>query len=97
MGVQKLAAFLVTVFMLGNASAANFGSINIEGVGPIYIVGGEWTAEFVNVTTDCSGFTLSRGGRIYFAKDPAEDFSDPFMYWQAPLKGYHFSYEIGNH
>ena len=97
MGVQKLATFIVTVFMLGYASAVNLGSINIEGVGPIYIVGGEWTAEFVNVTTDGSGFTLSRGGRIYFAKDPAEDFSDPFMYWQAPLKGYHFSYEIGNY
>jgi len=94
MGFQKLAAFIVTVFMFGYASAVNFGSIDIKGVGPIYIVGGEWTAEFVNITTDGSGFTLSRGGRIYFAKDPAEDFSDPFMYWQTPLKGYHFSYEI---
>ena len=95
MSVQKSVAFIGLFFIFGYASGVNFGSINIEGVGPIYIVGAEWTAEFVKVETDGSGFTLSKGGRIYFAKDPADDFSDPFMYWQAPLKGRHFSYEIG--
>ena len=96
MKVPKPVAFIGLVFICSHASAVNFGSINIEGVGPIYIVGAEWTAEFVNVETDGSGFTLSKGGRIYFAKDPADNFSDPFMYWQTPLIGHHFSYEIGN-
>ena len=96
MDVPKLIIFCFSVFTISYASAKNLGSINIEGVGPIYVVGGEWTEEFVNVTEDGSGFTLNKGGRIYFAKDPADDFSDPFMYWQTPLKGYHFSYEIGN-
>ena len=96
MEFQKLFAFIGFGCILGYASAVNFGSIKIEGVGPIYIVGAEWTAEFISVEEDGSSFTLSRGGRIYFAKDPADDFSDPFMYWQAPLKGNHFSYEIGD-
>ncbi len=29
-----------------------------------------------------TGFTLNGGGRVYFATKPAEDFSDPDMYWQ---------------
>ena len=28
------------------------------------------------------GFSLNGGGRVYFATKPADDFSDPNMYWQ---------------
>ena len=84
---------LSLAFSFCTVSGRNFGSINIDGVGPIYVVGPDWSADFVNVFEN--GFTLSRGGRIYFAKDPAADFNDPFMYWQTPLLGKHFSYEIG--
>jgi len=90
MAIFKL--ILTLAFSFCTVSGRNFGSINIDGVGTIYVVGPEWSAEFVNVFEN--GFTLSRGGRIYFAKDPAADFNDPFMYWQTPLLGKHFSYEI---
>ena len=76
--------------------AKNLGSINIEGVdGPIYVIAPDWSAEFVSVHDD--GFTLSRGGRIYFAKDPVDDFSDPSAYLQTPLIGHHLGYEIGKY
>ena len=39
-----------------------------------------------------NGFTLRGGGRIYFATKP--DIGDPFIYWQTPLLGNRFSYEI---
>jgi len=91
MVIYKL--ILSFVFSFCTVSGRNFGSINIDGVGTIYVVGPDWSADFVNVFEN--GFTLSRGGRIYFAKDPAADFNDPFMYWQTPLLGKHFSYEIG--
>ena len=77
-------------------SGKNMGSINIEGVDePVYVVAPDWAEEFVSVQDD--GFTLSKGGRIYFAKDPVDDFSDPFAYWQTPLIGHHLSYEIGKY
>ena len=91
MAIFKL--ILTLAFSFCTVSGRNFGSINIDGVGTIYVVGPDWSAEFVNVFEN--GFTLSRGGRIYFAKDPAADFNDPFLYWQTPLLGKHFSYEIG--
>ena len=80
--------------VLSNVSAKNFGGINIEGAGMVYVVGPDWSAEFVSVNGN--GVTLSRGGRIYFAKDPVDDFSNPYMYWQTPLLGKRFSFDVGN-
>merc|ERR1712165_142975 len=78
--------------VLSNVSAKNFGGINIEGAGMVYVVGPDWSAEFVSVNGN--GVTLSRGGRIYFAKDPVDDFSNPDVYWQTPLLGNHFSFDV---
>lgn len=58
----------------------------------VYVVGPDWSAEFVSVNGN--GVTLSRGGRIYFAKDPVDDFSNPYMYWQTPLLGKRFSFDV---
>ena len=90
---QKVVLFGL-VCLLQMVSAKNMGSIKIEGVDePIYVVAPWWAEEFVSVHDD--GFTLNGGGRIYFAKDPVDNFSDPFAYWQTPLIGHHLSYEIG--
>ena len=85
---------LALSLVLSNVSAKNFGGINIEGAGMVYVVGPDWSAEFVSVNGN--GVTLSRGGRIYFAKDPVDDFSNPYMYWQTPLLGKRFSFDVGN-
>ena len=39
-----------------------------------------------------NGFTLKGNTRIYFATRP--DIGDPYIYWQTPLLGKRFSYEI---
>ena len=86
---------VVTLLLASATYAKNFGSINIAGVdGPIYVVGPDWAQDFVQVNGN--GFTLTGGGRVYFAKDPVDDFHDPYAYWQTPLIGNHFSYDIGN-
>merc|ERR1712096_309897 len=82
--------FIIITFV-SVASAANFGAINVDGVGPIYVVGQNWVANYITVHED--GFTLTAGGRIYFASKPVDDFSDPFAYWETPLLGKHFTYE----
>ncbi len=40
-----------------------------------------------------TGFTLNGGGRVYFATKPAEDFSDPDMYWQVTLASFFYFYK----
>ena len=95
MAIIRMVSFSALLAFLSVASAKNMGAINIEGIEQtVYVVAPDWSEEFVTVQDN--GLTLSRGGRIYFAKDPADNFSDPDMYWQAPLLGHHFSYEIGN-
>ena len=41
-----------------------------------------------------NGFTLRGGGRVYLAKYPTDNFHNPWMFWQVPLLGKHFSYEV---
>jgi hypothetical protein len=47
-----------------------------------------------NVDMVPGGFRLHGGGRVYFATEAANDFSNPWMYWQAPLLGNHISYTV---
>ena len=94
MAVLRLNFVIVIPILLSVVSARNMGSINVDGVGPIYVVAPDWAAEHVSVYDN--GFTLSGGGRVYFAKDPVDDFSNPFAYWQTPLIGNYLSYDIGN-
>ena len=71
------------------------GPIEIEGVDiPIYIIAKKGNEKFVTVGNN--SFTLDGGGRIYFAKEPVDNFDNPFAYWETPLLGYTFTYEIGN-
>merc|ERR1712223_1290993 len=84
--------FLGLCLALSNVSAKNFGGINVEGYGMVYVVGPDWSSEFV--TVNGNGVTLSRGGRIYLAQDAVEDFSNPNMYWQTPLLGNSFSFDV---
>merc|ERR1712018_353515 len=58
---------------LSNVSAKNFGGINVEGYGMVYVVGPDWSSEFVTVGDN--GVTLSRGGRIYLASALVVDLS----------------------
>ena len=62
--------------------AKNFGGINVEGVGQVYVVGSDWNSDFVQVSSN--ELRLNGGGRIYFAKD-ASDGVYPDLYWQVSL------------
>ena len=62
--------------------AKNFGGINVEGVGQVYVVGSDWNSDFVQVSSN--ELRLNGGGRIYFAKD-ASDGVYPELYWQVSL------------
>ena len=82
---------LIITALAGITTAKNFGSINVDGAGTVYVIGPDWAAG--NVAVHDNGFTLNGGGRIYFAKDPVDNFNAD-SYWQTPLLGKHFSYEI---
>ena len=58
------AKYLVLLVVLGSTAclAKNFGSINVDGIGTIYVVGPDWSAGNVNVFGD--GFSLNGGGRV---------------------------------
>ena len=58
--------------------AKKFGSINVDGYGEIFIVGGDGNEYNVNMVEN--GFSLTGGGGIHFAKEDRDDFS-PDMYW----------------
>merc|ERR1712004_878340 len=71
-------------------SFQNMGSINVAGVGQLYVV----TQDPSTVQMVDNGFRLVGGGRVYLAQEAANDFSSPFIYWQAPLLGNHISYTV---
>merc|ERR1711962_723579 len=71
-------------------SFQNMGSINVAGVGQLYVV----TQDPSTVQMVDNGFRLVGGGRVYLAQEAANDFSNPFIYWQAPLLGNHISYTV---
>merc|ERR1712227_1046895 len=71
-------------------SFQNMGSINIAGVGVVYVV----TQDPSTVQMVENGFRLVGGGRVYLAQEAANDFSNPYIYWQAPLLGNHISYTV---
>merc|ERR1712020_380997 len=71
-------------------SFQNMGSINIAGVGDVYVV----TQDPSTVQMVDNGFKLVGGGRVYFAQEAANDFSNPYIYWQAHLLGNHISYTV---
>ena len=56
------------------------------------MVGADWNAGMVSVSGN--SLTLNGGGRIYFASSPSDGFS-PDMYWQTPLLGKRFSFDVG--
>merc|ERR1712107_309358 len=60
-------------------SFQNMGSINIAGVGDVYVV----TQDPSTVQMVENGFRLVGGGRVYLAQEAANDFSNPYIYWQA--------------
>merc|ERR1711900_60373 len=55
-------------------SFQNMGSINIAGVGDVYVV----TQDPSTVQMVDNGFRLVGGGRVYFAQEAANDFSNPY-------------------
>jgi len=72
--------------------AKNFGSIVVDtdaGKKTVYVVG-----KYGNVKVHDNGFTMDGGARIYLAEKATEDFNDPNMFWEVPLFGNYFSYEI---
>ena len=71
-------AFLLIALVVPSF-AKNFGSIPIAGAGNVYVVGPDWTGDFLRI--EGNGFSLNGGGRIYFASQPNDGF-DPNMYWQ---------------
>merc|ERR1712141_682930 len=59
-------------------SFQNMGSINVAGVGQLYVV----TQDPSTVQMVDNGFRLVGGGRVYLAQEAANDFSNPYIYWQ---------------
>ena len=74
-------AFLLIALVVPSF-AKNFGSIPIAGAGNVYVVGPDWTGDFLRI--EGNGFSLNGGGRIYFASQPNDGF-DPNMYWQVSV------------
>ena len=68
--------FIFLLFSLTLVYARNYGSINVDGVGTTYVVGGDGP----NVEMIPNGFKLNGGGGIHFAKEPSDGFY-PGMYW----------------
>jgi hypothetical protein len=60
--------------------AKNFGGIEVAGVGTVYVVGPDWTSDFIRMEGD-GGFSLVGGGRVYFASNP-DDGLNAGSYWQ---------------
>ncbi len=75
---MKVALLFLGAF-LAPALAKNFGGINVDGVGTVYVVGPDWAGSFVQVSSN--ELKLNGGGRIYFAKTPSDSFS-PDIYWK---------------
>ena len=70
--------FFVILSLVSPIFAKNMGSFPISGYGSIYVVTDEKYVK--NVEMHENGFTLRGGGRIYFSKEPRDDFH-PEMYW----------------
>jgi len=87
---MKLPVFCL-FFILPCIFAKNFGGINVQGVGEVYVVGQDWNSGYVQVSSN--ELRLNGGGRVYFAKDANDGFY-PELYWQTPLNDKHFSYTI---
>ena len=77
--------FFVILFLACPIFAKNMGTFNISGYGPIYVVTDEKYVK--NVEMHENGFTLRGGGRIYFSKEPRDDFH-PDMYWAVSYSYY---------
>lgn len=75
---MKVALFLLGAF-IAPTLAKNFGGINVDGVGTVYVVGPDWAGDFVQVTSN--ELKLNGGGRVYFASSPSDGFS-PDIYWK---------------
>ena len=75
---MKAAVFILGA-LIAPALAKNFGAINVEGQGQVYVVGQDWNGDYVQV--DGSSLRLNGGGRVYFATEASDGFS-PSMYWQ---------------
>jgi len=89
---MKFALCALAVALVASPSfAKNLGQIEVDGYGTVYIVGPDWAAGNFEMTGN--GFTLRGGGRVYFASSPNDGF-DPNMYWQTPLDGRHFAYNL---
>ena len=56
---MKLITVTVAVLAIfgGQSSAKNFGAINVQDVGDIYVVGPDWTSDFITMNGK-DGFTL---------------------------------------
>ena len=75
---MKLPIFCL-FFILPCIFAKNFGGINVQGVGEVYVVGQDWNSGYVQVSSN--ELRLNGGGRVYFAKDANDGFY-PELYWQ---------------
>ena len=71
---------LVLFLSFSLAYAKNCGSINIDGVGEIYLVSGNCGA----IQIHDNGWTANGGYGLSFAKEPSDSFY-PEMYWAVSI------------
>ena len=71
---------LVLLLTFSAVYAKNCGSINIDGVGEIFLVSGNCGA----IQIHDNGWTANGGYGLSFAKEPSDSFY-PEMYWQVSI------------
>lgn len=76
-------ALLCFALVFPTILAKNFGAINVEGHGNVYVVGPDWAGSFVQINNG-NELRLNGGGRIYFAQEPNDGFSQN-MFWKVIL------------
>jgi len=82
---------LLPLIALSVAEAATFGSVDIDGIGEVFVVAPDWAGVYLEVSEN--GFTLSGGGTMHFAKQSAQEL-DPENYLQMDLREKYFNYTL---
>merc|ERR1712168_701208 len=87
--VSSLVPLIVAFLLVDRTGAEVIGSINVEGVGTIYV----WKS-FGDIQIEDNGFRIRGDSRGYFlSKDPGTSLT-PDAFWQTNLFDQHFVYDL---
>jgi len=69
----------------------NVGSINVDGIGEVYILTHDWAAPMIEIHDN--GFTMTGNTRLYFGDKPDDVFNSS-SFWQTNLLDNNFAYTV---